>query len=577
MANTPPPADDLQHQEIIEAYQKQGRWILPTFLLVVVAVAVGALYARPAYRWLKERRGEVLAREATTAMRAGDLETAMLRIRTAVQIAPKSIDVARVTAEVCDLYGVPEALGYWQTVVADPTANDRDRQRFVAAALRAGRDDLAEPELGRLYLKDERDLETIRLGILLLRQRGELDSAIFAARRGVELHPTNPAPRLALASLLVDHSSTTFRSEGRQRLWELATNPGPSQVEALVNLSHDRTLVPEEKSRIAALLSGVQELSVESHLELLNLRIEIDPGSRSRWADEVADRVARGTNVAEITLQLAWLHQHQSSESLLKVMPLERARPQPNWLFWHLSALGTVGKWDTLTQLLDDPTLTLAPHRKFGLLAAAAHAQGNLEASRNHLDSAMGAAHGQFEELRRLARLAEEMGDHDMAMRGWSELLELPSLARFAAQQILRLSQKGDRSDFVVLAARRLLNLSPDDLLALNELAYVLLLEGRRDAAVERQLSEAIQRPDSPPGLRVTYALLLLQDNRAAEALDQLEAHGLDWEKAPARWRFIHAVVLAANQQRESAKRILGGIDQARLKAAERNLASNWF
>ena len=577
MANNPPPSDDLQHQEVVESYQRQGRWILPTFLAVALAVALAAIYSRPAYRWLKERRGEVLAREATEAMRSGNLETALLRIRTAVQIAPKSIEVARVTAEVCDLYGASEALGYWQTVITDAAATDGDRQKYVAAALRLGRGDLAQPELAKLLLKDERNLENLRLGILYLRQRGELDAAILAARRGVDLHPANVAPRLALASLLFEHPVATFRSEGRSLLWELATNGGSAQIEALVDLSQDRTLGQGDKERIVDLLGKIPALPFEPYLRLLNLRTELDPTSRPRWVGEIADRVARGTNSLEISSALAWLNQNQASDSLLKVMPLARARKDPVWLFWHLSALGAVGNWDELVRLLDDATLTVAPQRKFGLLAAASHAQGNPEAARNHLDSAIGAARGQVDEIRRLARLSEEIGDHDMAMRAWSELLDLPSLARGAAQQILRLSQSGDRSDLVVLAGRRLLNLSPDDLLALNELGYVLFLEGRRDPAVEQHLIAAVQRPDSPHGLRITYALLLLQDNRAADALDQLEAHGLDWEKAPARWRFIHAVVLAANQQRESAKRILGGIDQARLKTAERNLASKWF
>jgi tetratricopeptide (TPR) repeat protein len=569
--------EDAQHDDVVAAYSRRGRWILPAFLLFAILAVAIPFNIRPAYRWLKERRGEVLAREARTAMEEGNLERAMTRIQTAVPLAPKSMSVARITAEMCDLYGVPEALGFWQQVVVHPEATRRDRQRFVAAALNFGREDLAQPELAMLVKDDEADIENIHLSIRFLRQRGDVEGAIIVARRGIDLHPTNTAPKLALASLLAGHPSPGYQGEGRKRLRELAELDGPVRLEALQILAQDRSLSRAEKEAIAAKLSNVSQGRVDAVLAALSLRLELAPPTRPAVIGAAAAMVSSRTNVSEILLVLRWLHEHEGHEALLAAMPLSRARTNGGWLFWHLSSLGAAGRWNELGPLLEDKTLPLTVHRRFGLLAAAAHAQGNLEAARNHLDSAIGAASGQPEEQQRLARLAEQMGDWDMAMRGWVELLDLPPLARGAAQQVLRLSQKGDRSEFVILAARRLLSLVPDDVVALNELAYTLLIEGRRDSAVEKQLLKAAAAPGAQPGLQVTVALLHLQDNRISDALDVLEGHGLQLDPAPPRWRLIYAAALAANQQRERAKKIASTLDVEAMKKAEQRFATRWL
>jgi tetratricopeptide (TPR) repeat protein len=572
-----PSPEDSQHQEVIEAYQRQGRWILPGFLALVILIGLGVIYFRPAYRWMKERRGDALAAEARAAMEAGEYERAMTRIRTAVQFAPKRLTVARITAEMCDLYGLPEALGYWQTVVADPSATRLDRQRFVTSALNLGREDLAQKELAELVKEDEADLENIRLSIRFLRQRGDVEAAIVVARRGTILHPTNSAPKLALASLMAGHPLPSYRDEGRGLLRELARSESPVQIEALKTLAVDKSLTREEKASIADQLERLKNPPVDSMLSLLTLRLELAPASRGALVTRTTELAVQRTNSAEVALCLKWLYENGASDRLLEAMPLTRARKDQGWIFWHCTALGGVGRWDDLVLLLEDKELPLMQYRRFGLLASAAHAQGNSEAARNHLDSAIGYARGLPEELQRLAKLSEQMGDHNMAMRAWVELLELPSLAKAAALQVLRLSQMGDRPDLVILATRRLLSLNPNDLLALNELAYTLFLEGRRDPEIEKQFLEAAQQPDSQPGLRITLALFYLQDNRASEALDVLEGQGLNLERAPSRWRMVHALVLAANQQREAAKRIFAGLNTDRLKTAEKNLVSRWL
>lgn len=570
-------SDDEHRQEMANELGRRGRWILPALLGGVALAVVIGFSVLPVYRWLKERRGEALAEQAREAIKNQDYEVALSKIKNAVGLAPKSIDVARVTAELCDLYGVPEALGYWQIVVSSTGATRRDRQRFVASALDNGRGDLAQTELADLIKADESDIENLRLSIRFLQQRGDIDGAVFTARRSIELHPTNDAPRLALASLLAGIPVEEAKMEARTILWNLGTKPGPARLEALQILSDDKALTPAEKQKVAASLSEFASERVDARLGALKLKMELEPASKTNLLREAARLIPDRTNSVEITVILQWLHQHDAHNELIAALPFDRARTNSAWLYWYLSSLGGSGRWPELSQHLADKTLELQPYRKFGLLAAAAHAQGDLEAARNYLDNAVGAARGMPEEQRRIAQMAEKMGDWNSAMAAWVQLLDFPPLARGAAQQVLRLSQAGDKPEFVVLAAKRLLSFSPDDVLALNELAYTLLIEGRRDAPTEAALIREANKPNAQPGLQITLALLYLQDNRPQQALDVLEGRGLKLDPAPARWTLVYAAVLSANQQRESAKRVRTGLALEKMKAAEQEFAARWF
>lgn len=569
--------DDEHRKEMATEMGRRGRWILPVFLGGVVLAVIIGFSVLPVYRWMKEKRGEVLAAQARAAIEKRDYETALTRIKTAVGLAPKSAEVARVTAELCDIYGVPEAMGYWQVVIDSSEATKRDRQRFVASALDNGRVDSAQTVLAELVKTEESDIENLRLSIRFLRQRGDIDGAVFTARRSIELHPTNDAPRLALASLLAGIPLAETKAESRMILWQLSSKPGPARFEALQILSDDKGLSATEKQTVAARLSEFVSERVDARLDSLKLKMELEPAAKPSVLQEAARLIPARTNASEITVVLQWLHQHDAHDELLAALPFDRAKTNSAWLYWHLSSLGGAGHWAELSQHLADKTLVLQPYRKFGLQAAAAHAQNDGESARNYLDNAIAAARGMPDELRRLAQLAEKMGDWSSAMAAWIQLLDFPPLARGAAQQVLRLSQVGDKPEFVILAARRLLSLAPDDLLALNELAYTLLIEARRDAPTEAAFIKVAEKPNAQPGMKVTLALLYLQDNRPQEALDVLEGRGLQLDPAPARWRLVYAAALSANQQRESAKRIRAGLPLEKMKAAEQKFAARWF
>jgi hypothetical protein len=558
-------------------FEDRSRWLGPGLLAALVVVVVLALSIVPAYRWLKLQRGLRLATQAREALKAGNLPESLRLVRVAVGLAPKDPEISRVTAEICDTFGVPESLTYWGTVLASDTATLRDRQRYVTAALDHGRLDLARGELAGLVKTNETDLENLRLSIRLLEQRGDPVGAILAARRTTELHPTNDLPKLALATLLNGRPEPEARAEGRGQLWLLASRNGPARLDAIQILARDPTLGADDKMLLLAHLSGFGSDNVPARLSALRLRLELDPGSQAEILTDAARLASSSASSNSVNAALEWLTNLGAHEKLLQTMPMDRARNDPAWTFWHLSSLGALNRWQELRPLLDDPKLPLATYRRRGLQAAMDRAQGDTNAARVNLDNAISEARTLPDELQRLGVLSERLGEPEVAMRAWSGLLDFPPLARRAALQVLRLSDRGDNPEMVVLAAKRLLSFDPKDVLALNELAHTLFIDGRRDAAIERQLEAETSAAGAQPGLVVTLALLRLQTNRGAEALDLLEGRGIDWKNAPPRWRLIYAAALAANQQREGAKRIWAGIDPGRLKSAEREFARNRF
>jgi tetratricopeptide (TPR) repeat protein len=211
------------------------------------------------------------------------------------------------------------------------------------------------------------------------------------------------------------------------------------------------------------------------------------------------------------------------------------------------------------------------------MLASMESAQGDTNACRTDLKNAISASNDRPEDLVPVAQLAFELGAADLAMDAYVRTLSFTPFARTAAKRIITLGQLADNSDALIKACERILSFDPDDLEALNELAYTLFVQKRRDAKVEAMLVNAAGKTNAPAGLLVTEALLKLCSGAPSEALDLLEKRPIDWAKAPNRWKMVYAAALGANKQNEAARRIARELRADQLRAAERSWVESWL
>ena len=575
-SKTPKPFDEGSEPPS-DQYRDRGRWIFPSLAALLIAGTVAFFWIPKTYHSAKIARGLALAEQARIAMATNDWETAGPRLKAALDLAPKDVGILRLVAQLCDQYQMAEAITYWTFVINSSEATRADRQKYVASTLSHQRLDLAQPVMEKLAQEDEDDMETLRLSIGFLQQKGQSDAAIFIARRAFDRHPTNEAPQLALGSLLVQSPTPEKAAEGRLLLWSLVAHTGPFQKDAVQILARDQGLSRVERATLLSYVEKIATPALEDRLAVYSLRILVDDSVRPSLVRDAFNRGLPPASVVDATRVLLWLVEQQAFNEVLELMPWRRARQNQLWTFWHLSALGSLQRWEELKPRLNDKTLELDPVRRYGMIATMDFALGDTNGCRNDLESAISASGERPEQLVPLARQATSLGAPDLAIEAYARTLSFTPFARSAAHQIIILSQFAELPDPLIAACRRLRSFEPDNQTAFNELAYTMFIFKRRDPGLEAELEKEVAAPGAPGGYIISYALLKLLRGDAAGALDLLEGRALDWSTAPTRWKVAYAAALGANKQNEAARRIASTIDQGSLRRSERVWIESWL
>ena len=560
-----------------DQYRDRGRWIFPTLAALLIVGVVAFFWVPKSYHSAKIARGLALAEQARAAMATNDWETAGPRLKAALELAPKDVGILRLVAQLCDQYQMAEAITYWTFVINSSEVTHKDRQKYVASTLAHQRLDLAQPVMEKLAQEDEDDMETLRLSIAFLQEKGQPDAAIFVARRAFDRHPTNEAPQLALGSLLVQNSVPERAAEGRLLLWSLVAHTGPFQKDAVQILAKDPGLSRGERTTLLSYVEKIVTPALEDRLAVYSLRIQVDEALRPSLIRDAVNRGLPPASVVDTTRVLLWLVEQQAFAEVLELMPWRRARQNQLWTFWHLSALGSLQRWEELKPRLNDKTVELDPVRRYGMIATMDFALGDTNGCRNDLESAISASGERPEQLVPLARQATSLGEPDLAIEAYARTLSFTPFARSAAHQIIVLSQFAELPDPLIAACRRLRSFEPDNQTAFNELVYTTFIFKRRDPSLEAELEKAVSAPGAPGGYIISYALLHLLRGEATEALDLLEGRSIDWGTAPTRWKVAYAAALGANKQNEAARRIVKTMDPSTLRKSERVWIQSWL
>jgi thioredoxin-like negative regulator of GroEL len=161
-------------------------------------------------------------------------------------------------------------------------------------------------------------------------------------------------------------------------------------------------------------------------------------------------------------------------------------------------------------------------------------------------------------------------------LRAYEQLAKIPEHAVGAYLATERLSAMNADTAVQRDAAEKIASLSPNDLNAADQLAYLNLLVNR-DVTGSFEKAKAIALKD-PTRLsyRVTAALGYLRTNDPGPALAQFQppagAPAIEWENTPAGWRAVYAATLIANEKTQEAEEILKNIPRDRLIPEEKRL-----
>src|SRR5207302_146779 len=386
------------------------------------------------------------------------------------------------------------------------------------------------------------------------------------------------------------------------RIEKVARGQSAAARDALVLLAR-RALSPQ-KSEVSGQLS-VADLQhalenpplskAPQKLLALDLQEHVDASRRDELIAKGITEFKNGDGSDLLTLA-TWLNGKAEFEKTISAIPLEKALQGRELFLQYLDALGGLGRWNELKQLLENDRYPLDPVVQKMYLARCNAQLGEKTAAENNWQRAIEAAAGDPGKLLSLGDYAEKNGIIDVAKSAYESAAGQSPKLRFAQQGRLRIAQRSGDPKKIHAVLADMAKIWPNDAAVQNDEGYTRLLlmnqqQTSQKSAVSGQKSdvkkENVERPTpnaqppisekpitngqeldqiaqlaaklvekNPRSLphRTFLALARLKQNRAADALAVYDNVTVAANALTPSALAIHACVLAANGRVEEAQ-----------------------
>jgi tetratricopeptide (TPR) repeat protein len=286
----------------------------------------------------------------------------------------------------------------------------------------------------------------------------------------------------ALIELSIAGGNEAWRDDAWSWLQKLADQNDAAGLDALTVLA--QTLVSQEKipdhfpipaPELAQKIDAHPLARAPQKLLAVDLRIREQKETRDTLIAEATERWKTG-EPDDLTALAAWLNGKTEFQRELDAIPLEKALQSKDLFLQRMDALGGLGRWTEIKELLDRDTYPLDPVVQKMYLARCNTQLGEKAASENNWQRAFEAAHGDPTKLLMLASYAEKNGALETARAAYDEAAaEAPKL-RAAHQGRLRLAQATGETRKIHDVLSEMLAIWPNDPAVQNDEAYTRLL-----------------------------------------------------------------------------------------------------
>ena len=289
--------------------------------------------------------------------------------------------------------------------------------------------------------------------------------------------------RAALLQLSLAANSPSERANALTRLEKSAEGKTATSLDALVVVAQNTLSAPADSSdstrneagRLASALENHPLAKAKHKLLAFDLRMHADPTQREQlitraiadWKDSDPDN----------RLDLAvWLNSKGEFQRAIDSIPLEKAMQSRDLFLRHLDALGGLGRWKEIEQLLRSGKFPLEPFLEAMYLARCNSQLGEQTASENNWQRALEAAQGDARKLITLAQYAEQNKETEIAEVAYNNAAAITPRLRLAWDGRLRLAQASRDTKKIHAVLANMLVLWPEDLAIQNDEAYSRLL-----------------------------------------------------------------------------------------------------
>jgi len=522
-----------------------GRAILRKIMLwspavVVVLLLGGGLGTFLFTAW----RADDLAAKAVASLKRGDQRLALIQAESARNLRKNDPDVLRAYAKVRFEAGDPVCLEIWNQLAALGDLSLEDRQAQAEAAVRFGgaeQFDNAIAEFETLGKKADADTWRGRRAL----QRKDFTAAEGYLRSAATVDPST-AQRLELARLLVSIGTADSRAEAVQIVASLANGPDSAEV-----LAFGLSSVPAGPATRRGWAEKVMADPKPEHESVLTAA-EILVADRLMTVDEVVAKlqlVFTGARLEDRGRYAKWLlEKNRPDDALVFVRPNEVRGSRGGFLV-RAEALSAKQDWQSLLSMVNAGSPVNESVTNI-LRARAEEGLGRSSAANASLRKAIRASVARNALAETMAEV-DRMGNQSVSDEVLLDLCNGHATAehalriarwRFSNRGEPRLRQQAYRN--AIKAAPKASTVA--DLARLEQLL-------NRDPVSTRQTGAALEKEPDNIDFRLTHALALFADGRAAEARRILEPVRLVQHQLQPGQKAIDVAVLAATGSKMEA------------------------
>jgi tetratricopeptide (TPR) repeat protein len=544
------------------------RWILASVLAIGLALAIWLVP-----EWFSSWQQRRLMTAAEAFFKSGDLRSAMISCEQLIQQNPHYTGAYRLLIAICEQANSPQAIT-WASKLADLSATDPEALvRLAALALKFGETEVAQETLDRLPAAAREAATVLSLQAAIDLGNGRLSVAESLFHRASQLEPSNFSHRLNL--LKVQLQIRDKAETARQELEQLA-NDSTTRADALrAQLQDARVHGAEERAlAIARQLASVPDAQLSDKLLLLD---ELRLSAKQEFSFTLSglrQTTQNSENPGQIYQVMAWQNGHglyQESLEWTELLPLRLRDRWPIPLAESEALLG-LRQWVNVRSKISTADWGWMNYLRLVIYARAERELGSNQ-FQERWESALVATAGEWNAMLELADLAERWGWKEQAVQTLWIVARQSQGQRVALKRLYRIYSDQRNTHELYKVAKRILEIDPQDLVALNNVASLGLLLGEDKDQAAKLAEDVYEKAPSMAAFRTTYAFALIEAGQPQKALQILQSISVDASNDPSVGLY-YGLTLAANGQNSAAEPYLEtALQSDRLFPEEASLA----
>jgi len=492
---------------------------------------------------------------AEAFFKSGDLRSAIVSCEQLIQQNPQYISAYWLIIAICEQANSPQAIT-WASKLAELSANDPNALiQLAVVALKFDETEVAQEALDRLPSAAKDTAIALSLQGTLETLGGRLTKAGGLFDRAAQLEPSNLSHRLNLLKIRLQFRDSAKADPAREEL-ELLAKDSSVKADALRALLQDARAhgQSERALSIARQLTSAPDAPLSDQLLLLQ---ELSVSATSEFSATLAEfrrKIQASGNSGSISRLMSWQNAHSLYQTTLdwkQELPANLGDSFPIQLA-ESEALVGLKNWIPLRSKIATEDWGWMNYLRLAIYARVERELGSSE-FRERWESALVATSGEWNAVLRLANTAEQWGWKEQAIQAFWIIARQSQGQRIALKRLYQI-YAGERNTLdLYKVAKRILEVDPRDLIAVNNVASLgLLLDQDRDQAVK--LAEDVHaKAPSIPAFNATYAFALLRNRQPKKALQILEGLSAHATSDPSIGLY-YGLALAANGQGDLAK-----------------------